>query len=241
MFNFVQLQDDMTAALANRDKLASVNVVSYRRMMISSEINIKTILTTIRNGRYGAGCIVEMPEFNVPHPNLPGPEGALVLKVVVMENPQINLNATQGTLLSAEEIAQWVLDTLHGFRPMSDAGFTISASKNAVTRAQDYELPGVLAYRVFFEMRFTRAPEPKCGTPTMVNNSGTLTLTNDPRTPGAEIFYSLDGNFPARYPGPGQASFRYAAPFTPGSGQTVRWVAYLDGYCFSQVGNYKVP
>ena len=109
MFDPVQVQDDLVAVLLSADSLASVQVLSYRKKRLQNELNYRTYLTTPRNGRCGAFVMVAMPTAQNPRPNVAGPVLDWVFPVVSVEEPNTNFHPENGTLLSAEEIAQRVL------------------------------------------------------------------------------------------------------------------------------------
>ncbi|HEX7860827.1 MAG TPA: chitobiase/beta-hexosaminidase C-terminal domain-containing protein [Verrucomicrobiae bacterium] len=66
---------------------------------------------------------------------------------------------------------------------------------------------------------------PQVATPQIANNSGTITLTC--ATPGAAMFWRVDGKQPN--PRVGSGSTLYTAPFTPGAG-VLKARAFLAGF-----------
>lgn len=223
MIDFVRLQNDAYHLLLAAERLQTVNVKQYRKMVIESEIDMKLVWLTARMSRVGAGILVEMPLLNVNKPNVEGPILEVTLPVLVMENPTINMNgksAPQGTLKSAEEIVQDVLDVLHHYRIDS---FTLSAASNAVSPVNDYR--GVVAYRVHLQFLAASAQTRRPLPPVMELADGLLTLTCP--TPDSEIYYTLDDSFPGKVGNP--ASALYNAPVPVNSGDVVRAAAYVTG------------
>jgi hypothetical protein len=66
-------------------------------------------------------------------------------------------------------------------------------------------------------------------TPVISETSGVVTLTC--ATAGAAVFYTLDGKNPMPR---GSTAVLYTAPFTPGSGLTLKARSFLAGYLNSQ-------
>lgn len=226
MTNYVQLQEDLTFALLSAASLANINVVQYRKLRLQGQIDLSAIYQIVRNGRSGCGILVEMPSFEVAHPNLLGPEGDLVMTFAVIEEPNLNFEPTGGTLLSAEDVAQTVLDELHGY---FIAGLTsLYADKTAVRSADEFQ--GLVAYRVQFRMRQVRAQTPRVATPSITNVGNVITLAC--ATPGADIYYTLDGTFPGQ-PNPG--AVKYLNPFPMGLGLTLRVAAWAQNFTGSFV------
>lgn len=231
MINFVQLQEDVAQALLSCDLLASVNVAQYRKFRLQSEIDWSALWQTVRNGRSGCGVLVEMPTFDVVHPNLPGPEGSFKFSCAVVEEPNLNLEPSGGTLLSAEDVAQIVLETLHQL--VIDGTGSFYAFGRAIQWTDDFG-GGLVAYRVTLEMRCPRTPRAQVAIPTILEAAGLVTLTCT--TAGADVFYTEDGSFP----GPSNpGAVKYAAPFDVSGLEapaSVRWAGFKEGMNMSGVG-----
>lgn len=232
MINFVQLQDDVTLALESAERLASINIVQYRKLRLQSEIDWSSIWQTVRNGRSGGGLLVEMPTFEAPHPNLPGPDRDLTVSVVGIEEPNLNFSPATGTLLSCEEFTQIALEELHQLLIEGLGG--LYAAKTAFREAPEFQ--GVVAYRASLFMRGPQAPLARVALPTIIEAGLNVTLATT--TAGATIFYTLDGTFP----GPANpGAMQYLGAFDMVSGQTVRWAAYLTGLMGSHIGQAVAP
>jgi hypothetical protein len=173
-----------------------------------------------------------MPKRSVKNPNLPGPEFYLDIPCVSLCIPDMAMAKATGSGLQAEECEQLVSDTLHNFRPRVSLGFTMEASANHSAPATDigngaFPVPrGIVAYRTTHTIRMTRTQTPRADVPTITIDAGVATIANGPNTPGASVFYTLDGNYPCQFPTHGVASTLYAGPFAVESGQVVRAVAY---------------
>ncbi|MDE2099110.1 MAG: chitobiase/beta-hexosaminidase C-terminal domain-containing protein [Patescibacteria group bacterium] len=227
MLDFVQLQNDVTNALLCAENLETVQVAQYRKLRMQSVIDLSSIWMNPRNGKVGCGLLVEMPTFDVTAPNLPGPEGDLGLTVVVLEEPNINMEPTSGSQIAAEEAAQWVLDTLHGL--LIDGVGALYADRNAIREASEFT--GVVAYRVAFRVKALRPQTGRVATPTITETNLEVTFTCN--TPGATIYYTTDGSFP----GPSNpAAIQFDGNLFTFSGSALRWAAYAPGLVGSNVG-----
>jgi Chitobiase/beta-hexosaminidase C-terminal domain len=226
MNSFVKLQYFLEQMLLSADALASVNIVAYRKLRLQSELDYSTVWQTPRNGRSGCGVLIEMPSFRVDKPNVPGPIGDVVQTCAVLEDPDMNLAPATGTLLSAEEVAQTILDLAHQWG--IDGVSSLYADYQAIEDAKEFQ--GLLAYRVNFRTMMTRQQTQRCAQPTISETALTVTLTCT--TPNAAIYYTQDGTFPGPS-NPGAAL--YAAPFLQ-TGQELYWCAFAPGYNPSAVG-----
>jgi hypothetical protein len=224
MTDFVTLQNDIYYALLSRDKLATINVKQYRKMVIQSELDMKLIYLTIRGGANGAGILVEMPTLTVNKPNVVGPVLEVEFPILVMEQPTINMQQNGGTMISAETICQTVLETLHHFSLGQGALRTLPT---AVTPATEYR--GVIAYRCHLGFTSAGAPTQRTGLVQLSMNADLATMTCN-ADPTAQIFYTLDGSFPtSTYGGNPQSQLYQNSPVSAPSGTVIRACAYVGG------------
>lgn len=226
-----KLQSDVTDKLNSEELFDLVNVVSLRKLQILSEVTAGLVFLTAKGGKLGAGLLVGMPTIEVPDPDVPGPELKVVIAVRSMENPTINQDATQGTLLTAETNAINALQVLHqlGIEGLGN----LYASRRAVVPNTDTE--GVVAYDVFLEATLPSALIVQVAQPVAAENGLTVTLTNV--TAGATIYYTTDDSFPGKG---NPAALLYAGPFVVASGTKVRWAAYKTGMRGSDIGRVIV-
>jgi hypothetical protein len=131
----------------------------------------------------------------------------------------------KGTLKASVAIVEKVCGLLHHFPAQSLSAPLLCKSWRRI----ELRDPNLNKHRAYFTtqggLTYTL---PVIATPAIVNNAGTVTLTC--ATPGAAIFYTIDG----RNPVPRSGTF-YAAPFNPGVGKTVKVKAWLAGYQASAV------
>ena len=237
MTDFVTLQQDIFFALMSRQELLSVNVKQFRKMVIQSEIDMKLVYLTARNGKSGAGILVEMPTLTSKNPSVSGPVLDVDFSVLIMEQPTINMSTPNGTLLSAEEIALLVTETLH-LLSLGSGG--LRASPNAIVPATEYR--GVVAYRVHANFVSATAQTARTGYVQVVQTGGagnpvTIGCSSDP---SADIFYTLDGTFPANVNGGNPQSVKYTTAIAADAGVTVRACAYASGKLGGSVANLTV-
>lgn len=235
MTDFVQLQNDLCSAAQALSAFSNLPVLQWRKLRLQAELDMSAIWLSGRNGRSGAGIVVEMPEFDVQHPNLPGPEAFLVLNFLVLEEPNSNFAPSTGTLLSAEQICQLLLEQFHDFQV---EGFgTVFASGKVITTVEDF--PGIVGYRVSFRARVPREQTARVQTPVLTEDAGSITMTC--ATAGAQIYYTVTpatGTPPeaGSFPGPTNPDAKlYETPFTADVGDVIRAAAYLAGAPTSHV------
>jgi hypothetical protein len=231
MIDLVKLQEDWTFKLLSEPALDRINIVQLRKLVIESKLDVKLLTLKSRNGRNGCGAIVEMPVFGVTSPAAPGPEGEFEISVLVSENPILNMVASTGTLMQAEEVSMRILEIGHKFFMRDVAEF--SAAKNMFSRnaVEPVEVDkGLVSYRVSFGFRHSATPAGRVSTPLVSETGGRVTLTCS--TAGASIFFTLDDSFP----GPGNpAAARYESPFQVDTGTILRVAAYAESMTGSDV------
>lgn len=204
---------------------AYVPVLTERIKDIQSEINQALGPLNDQNGKTGLVAIVLTPTADVNHENVFGPffdEIRIVVRVV--ENVTVNQDPITGTNVPAADAAEKICALLHHYQPDAANG-PITVRRPSIALGKD---PTNLSYDCLFKTSggLTTIP-PQAATPTVTNNSGLLTLAC--ATAGAAVFYTIDGSNPSPRNGT-----LYTAPFTPGTGLTVKTRAWLAGYLASE-------
>lgn len=236
MIDVVQIQDDLVGVLGSYDGLASVNIKSYRRMRMENEINFRTIVETKRAGKCGAGVLVCQPLATNPRPGVTGPVLGWTFPVIVIEQADINMHPQVGTLLSAEEIAQFVLDAVHLHADVRYG--TLAAAANAIAEEKEFVFDGCIGYRLNFNLTAGKTTQTaRLGPVTISVATGACTLTGPT---GAQVWYTTDGSYPGRDVAGNAASHLYSGAFAVSSGDKVRAAAYMDGYNQGAVGYQAV-
>ncbi len=228
--DFIKLQKFAAQALLCDTELDRINIAT-RDEIIASEDKLPDatlaaevlVYITPReggDGRTGCGIIIEKPEFQVNHPNLPGPEGDILLTLLVLEDPITNYGPETGTQLPAHQVSQRILEVLHGYQI---EGFgQMFADTRAMQSAQDFE--PLRAYRVNLRIRMPRLQDARVATPTITEDNGSITLAC--ATTNARIFYTTDSTFPGIC-NPGATE--YTEPFNAEVGDVIHAAAYYEG------------
>jgi hypothetical protein len=163
-----------------------------------------------------------MPRIHATQPNLSPAQGDILVGIDVVEQPEINFNPG-GSMLTAEETARAVRQTLHQFA--IEGKILLYQDRKAIEPLPDKAYPGCLGYRVNLRGRMADLSQPKCVVPVISEEAGFVTLAASDT--GAAIYYTLDGSFPGAA---NAASVVYTAPFAVPSTTTMRWASYLSGY-----------
>jgi len=225
-----QLQEDVVARLRACEFFSDLNVFLLREQTIETKINQALSVLTGKDARIGAAVSVLMPLFDVPAPNVPGPQGSMIITVRCQEHPLFNLGPN-GTGKSAERIAIEALKALHHFTLQGVAG-TLAASNEALSPSRDF-LP-LITYDVILTCKLAvpnpdRVMLPAASVAVGADGGKDVTLTEV--TPGTTIYYTTDLTFPDSVNGA-----PYTAPINLPSGVDVRWAGYKAGLLPSDVG-----
>lgn len=225
--DFVKFQNFVAHYLSSYNALDNVNIVTRERLLADeSRLPDQTLAAEVlayitpRNGRFGAGIIVEKPGFEVGHPNLPGPEGDITIELLVLEDRITNNSPSEGTGLPADQICQIIMDALH-WQQWEGFG-QIYCDRSAMVAAKDFQ--PLDAYRVKFRLRLSRSQTAKVQQPVITETSGAITLAC--LTSGAQIYYTTDSSYPGRS---NPAAILYDGTFTVDVGTVVNAAAYLEG------------
>lgn len=227
MNRLIKLQEFSANALLSTATLNTINIVQYRKLRMESEIDKSVIWNGGRNGRAGCGILVQMPAIDIRHPNLPGPEGFLQLTISVAEEPNVNMTPEVGTMLSAEEVCDTVLDTLHNYQV---AGVGNLFAEGSAVKPNESWPDGLLGYDCTFTVRSPRNQTLRTTPPADDFTDNILTLTCV--DPNAVLYYTLDGS----YPGPGNPSaLVYSAPVNINNVRDVHFASLAPGKLISHV------
>jgi len=236
--NFIQLQRDAAHLLLGDSWLQYINVVTREEILeTGSTLPDETLAyetlayTTERNGRRGCGVIVEKPEMAATHPNVPGPQGQIMLTFLVLENPLENEAIDIGTQIPADQVGQRILDLAHLWAVEGVGMFRADAA--AMVAARDFE--PLRGYRVRIRMEANRGQSERVLRVSIAVDGTTVTLTT--ATAGATIYYTTDGTSP----GPSNSAAQiYSAPFTAADGAEVRAAGFKTGLIQSGIASKTV-
>lgn len=189
------------------------NVVLERELLANSEMEVNAIWQTPRDGQTetGIGLLVEMPRLEIPRPN--SLQRQLVVGVGVIEERNLNMAAGVGTGVSAEELAELVLDFMHGWMPMGSSALVPESA--GIEPARDLvDADGVISLRTKLTLRRERWPMERCGIPAIGVADGVVTLT---ASDAADVvYYTMNGGLPGKS---NPLACLYMGPFTPAPGQ----------------------
>jgi hypothetical protein len=232
-----QIQPDVFNKLASEPYFAAVSLFLIRQERFESEINeaLSSAAFDARQAGKLPGATIEvlMPLVKTRLGNAPGPVVTLEQRLTVRENPTINLGSG-GTGLTAEELCQAILQTLHQFQ-LDGVCQAFYPAAECVTPRRDSGRDGLVAYDVIMQATCPLNAPARTGTPPPPAEGPplTLTFTAPASDPSATIYYTTDGSFPG--PGNGAAAV-YGRPFSVASGTVVRWAAYIAGKLGSSTG-----
>jgi hypothetical protein len=168
----------------------------------------------------GTWGTVLVPQAQVTAPNAPGP---IFDPVEFAVRFRTNTPVAQGA--GALEAAETALALLHLYRPTT-VNEVLFAAPEALRRVVE---PNVVTYEIRVRTQVCSAyAVPQVATPTISLAGSTVTLAC--ATPGAAIFYTLDGTAPSPR---GATASLYSTPFTVNAAGTLRVRAWLAGYLAS--------
>lgn len=229
---FERVQEDALGKLLSEEWFSTINCVQLRKLVITSQLEAGLVTMTERNGKSGAGIVVGMPFIEDDNPESDALQAVVVLPMHVFENPTVNLDATNGTLKSAEQIAARIEEA---FRHWAVEGVTRFYPPKRPIRPNPDSDSGLVSYDVELRGQVSFPKRTRCQIPLISEVSLTVTLTN--QTPGAAIYYTTDGSFP----GSGNAAAQvYSTPFAVPGGTVVRWAAYKAGMLGSDTGEATI-
>lgn len=231
-----RLQDHATAKLLSEPLLQYVSVASMRKQVLLAPAQRVAPHLAGRNGKVGAGILVNLPSADPVDNDIPGAQMTIQLAIDIMVKDDISLVVSNGARITAEEIVTIVWQLLHEFlnRDVGSGNWFVSGF-DPVDDAK-----GAYGYRLLLSVRSAQDQPAKCSTPLYSLNAGMVTLTAVEG--GSAIYYSLDESFPGSGAvAPNGNAVLYNAPFAVASGQVVLFASYLNNYIGSDVGLQNIP
>jgi hypothetical protein len=229
-------QDDIVARLkADSYFSGGIPVLEQRLGITENDVSIAVSTANAQGGLVGTVAIVLMPRLRGTDPNAPGPRYIVRYPIQVIDWPVVRRQSVGGSQVSAEEACDRIRQILHGFNPLRSQG-QLQFTFDSVEPTQVKE--GQVSYIVTFRRLGTDAPPTSCAAVGIYPSSGTgpLTVTLTCATPGASIYYTVDGTYPSSVNvAPAGTAQLYSGPFTAPQGATVRAAAQLSGYQQSNV------
>lgn len=221
-----QDQLDFAARLAADPFFSDVPVFSEDKGV--TETDIATALSTLNttDSKIGAVVIVLAPTLVPDSPDAPGPHSKLKITVQVIDQPLFNLDATNGIGKTTAELAERVRMICHQFNPGTGKTY-VFAGQEPLPVDEGKTSVGISFTRLCIDPAPQRVATPTISPyPALVPSLVVLDCT----TPGASLFYTLDGTYPSATNGTA-----YTEAFTLTEAATVRVVATLTDYQQSNV------
>lgn len=229
-----QDQTDFVARLeAAADYFGKITVLQERKGDIANEVERALSVLNEKDGKIGACVVVLKPELLATDPDVPGPEYKISLTVVVVTQPLFNDGDT-GTGLSTETVAGYVRKLFHRVPLGGGAEYVFTGQRG------EEQPEGRDAYSVTFTRRVMDQEDTRCGLPLidvfyspvgLAGPTNAITLTC--ATPGAAIYFSVDGSYPSSQGAAASppTSTLYHIPFfrSAGVGELLRVAAEKSG------------
>jgi len=207
-----QLQSDIVGIISGSPFFATITVIREDSGVTESDAQLATQATAVKGGKVGAAVIIFQSEEEPLHEDAPGPEDKVTTLIRVLEVPEVNRSA-QGTGITARRMATKIRRLLH----LISVG-PIALRAGRAHRYNDGE--GTIGFDIVIQNVLNLQPEARVMNPQIGPGNPLQIACN---TPGAQIYYTTDGSFPAQGSG---TSALYAGAFTVPVNTLVRAVAY---------------
>jgi len=239
MTDVVAIQQSLFHGLRSCKLFDAFNIVLARNFLVQSELEMDALWLTPRNGRQGLGIIVQMPTLRFPKPN--GLQRVREFSIGIYEERNLNFNSEIGTMTTAEDVGDLVVDFMWNWRLSRSSGLVLDDA--ALVPDERFKSIGILGQVAKASLKQERRPPTRPATPIITSDdSNNVTINGD----GSPIYYTTDG---FSFPGPSnegkleneQAAQLYTGPFQAASGAVIAAMAWSDGLLPSQLADYQVP
>ena len=237
------LQDWMTLMVMCDLRLRKVTAVQERKFLLDATLQIDALWQTVRNGGSGAGIVVEdvKESLSGEFDSAGAPIYDMVFGFVALENRDLNFAPGTGTLVSARQIGRIIVDIFFN-KYIQPFGLVFAKGVlNEVAHDWIDEGNGIYARRTSLRMRQSAAKSPTCDLLSIACAGGNVTLASTCPADGLQIFYTVDGSFPANDSALNPAAQLYAGPFAADPGTVVTAAAYAPGHTSSAVKQTTTP
>jgi hypothetical protein len=239
MNDVVAIQQGIFRGLQSCSLFNPVNQLLGREFLVQSQVEQSAIWLTPRNGCQGVGMVTQIPTLLFPKPNSLQREREF--SVGIYEERNMNFTPNLGTMTTAEDWADLVIDFMWNWRLWRTSGFIL---QDRVVVPDD-RYPGIVGLNAKVILRQERKQPARAATP-VINaddpNNVTIAVADD-----SQIYYTLDG---FSFPGPAntgdlvgeQKATLYNAPFAAQSGNIVLAAAFSDSAPLpSQIATLEIP
>jgi hypothetical protein len=193
----LDLQKDIAAFLNAHAEFQYVPIIrEYADVLPGNALLGDYVEKTIKGdfpkaGKFGLCCVISSPVCRITDENSPGPVQDLDVIISCCENIATNKNATYGTGIRADALAETVKRLLHLWCHDGTHELKITSCE------EDRELPGHLRGWLvgIRSMAHALQPYPFVSTPRAVVEDFFLTITCP--TSGASIYFTTNGSYPA--------------------------------------------
>lgn len=216
------LQQQVADQISSQPFFAHIPVITELAGDIVNEMARALGPVSVEGGKVGGIVVVMSPDANASFKELSGPFfDQIDIHVQVTTHVEFAKDPDAGIGVTDLDICEAVCKALNQFYPTS-ANSPLAPKTPTI---QLMEKEGGLTTRLcrFNAQSGLSADLTRVALPGISNNTGIYTLSC--ATPGAAIFYTLDGSNPM----PRNGTF-YTAPFTPTTGRTLKVRAFLAGY-----------
>jgi Fn3 associated len=227
MNDIVALQYAFYRGLRSCSLFHDFNIVLGREFLFADEVDMASLWQTPGpTGKQGLGLIVFVPDLVFPKPNSLQREREF--SVGIFEERNLNLTPGTGTMVSADDVGDMVIDFMWNWRLWRSSG-VVPASRALV---EDRRFDGIYGRRAVGIIRQERSAPPRAAVPAIAVDGARFVTLSVPD--GSAIYYTTDG---FSYPGPAtdgklpgeQAATLYTAPFQVAANTTVLAAAFASG------------
>lgn len=224
--NVTEAKNEIAEVLQADSYFEDIPVFTERVANIESRVEAALGTVTRKGGKCGLCCMVLQSEGDNESLEVPGGNLRVAVTIRTMERVIVNTGKS-GTGKAAEEVAIRMIAVLHQYASVN--GFCgISTRNPAYAPASGIDGMYDLAYENQFELLIDQGEFERVATPVIMPTGGALprTVIITCATPGASIYYTLDGT----HPRVGNAGAQlYANPFLVETPKQVRARAYKSG------------
>ena len=226
----LRVQEDCFSRILAHPYCSTAAVVMERKAFTEAEV--QKLLQTVkgRSGKVGLAILVQRPVFTPTGEDF-SVRGQVVQAFTVLEHPTLNAGDI-GTGISSEEMALELIMLFHGVAATLPLQVFTARQGGAVL--PDDAFGNLNAWEAGIETRVAVGAADRCAAPLIEPEEGAapqeVTLTCG--TPGAAIYYTLDGSYPSSA---NPAAILYSAPVAIAAAGKLRAAAEKAGLQQSSV------